>query len=115
MEEDATQLFIQLGDNLGLGDLSNGVPLIGVLMADKASNGGAVKRILRKAWEPFGEAKISVVKDKLLAITVELEVMAEKVLGSGPWAVIGYALSTHRLQDGMAIEEVDQHSITYWV
>lgn len=38
MEDDATRLVIQLEDNLGLGELRNGIPLIGVLIADKLPN-----------------------------------------------------------------------------
>ncbi|CAB4269696.1 unnamed protein product [Prunus armeniaca] len=65
MEDDATQLVIQLEDNLGLGEVRNGIPLIGVLMTDKFPNQGAIKGILRKSWEQMGEVKISVVKDNL--------------------------------------------------
>ncbi|CAL2226562.1 unnamed protein product [Prunus armeniaca] len=101
MEDDATRLVIQLEDNLG--ELRNGIPLIGVLMADKLPNRGAVEGILRKAWEPFGEVKISVVKDNLFAITVESEDMAGRILERGPWAVMGYAFSTHPWEEGMAI------------
>ncbi|CAB4316317.1 unnamed protein product [Prunus armeniaca] len=95
MEDDATQLVIQLEGNVGLGEVHNGIPLIGVLMADKLPNQGATKEILRKSWEQLGEAKILVVKDNLLAITVESEEMARRIIEGGPWAVMGYALSIH--------------------
>ncbi|KAH0972572.1 hypothetical protein GBA52_024728 [Prunus armeniaca] len=62
MEDDATQLVIQLEGNVGLGEVHNGIPLIGVLMADKLPNQGATKGILRKSWEQMGEAKILEVK-----------------------------------------------------
>ncbi|CAL8167512.1 unnamed protein product [Prunus armeniaca] len=90
MEDDATQLVIQLEDNLGLGEVHNGIPLIGVLMADKLPNHGATKGILRKSWEQMGEAKISIVKDNVLAITVESEEMAGRIIEGGPWAVMGF-------------------------
>ncbi|CAL8993014.1 unnamed protein product, partial [Prunus brigantina] len=80
MEDDATQLVIQLEDNLGLGEVRNGIPLIGILMADKFPNQGAIKGILRKSWEQMGEVKISVAKDNLLAITVESEEMVGRIL-----------------------------------
>ncbi|PQQ02386.1 uncharacterized protein Pyn_29889 [Prunus yedoensis var. nudiflora] len=80
MELEANQLVIQLEDSLQLGGVIAGVLLIGVLMADKAPNHRAVKRILRKSWEQFGEAKINIVKENLLAITVENEYMAIKLL-----------------------------------
>ncbi|CAL8161898.1 unnamed protein product [Prunus armeniaca] len=73
MEDDATQLVIQLEDNLGLREM--------------------------------GEVKISVVKDNLLAITVELEEMARRIIEGGLWAVMGYALSTHHWEERMAIVE----------
>ncbi|CAL9024313.1 unnamed protein product [Prunus brigantina] len=68
-------------------------------MADKLPNQGATKGISRKSWEQMGEAKISVVKDNLLAITVESEEMARRIIEGGPWAVMGYAFSIHHLDD----------------
>lgn len=82
------ELVIKLEESLGLSSLESGPKLIGAIIADKVPNRGAIKNILAKAWESFGEAKITYMKGNIFTILAQDEDMADKIIEEGPWSVL---------------------------
>lgn len=76
-------LALQLEDVLNVSNLEQGPKLLGVVIADRTPNRGAVKSILKTAWQELGEAKITWVKDNVFAITAQDDEMARKILDNG--------------------------------
>ncbi|KAL6286553.1 hypothetical protein ACE6H2_010943 [Prunus campanulata] len=109
------ELTIQLEESLGISSLENGPKLIGAVIANKMPNRGAIKNILKTAWQEFGEAKITWIRENLFAISVQDEDMARKILERGPWSVMRHCFSVRRWPLELAVEEIDTHLVPFWV
>lgn len=109
------ELVEHLEESLGISNLEEGPKLVGAVIAQKLPNKGAIKNILKAGWKDYGETKIFLVRDNLLAITVTDEGMANRILDNGPWSVMKCCFAVKRWPPAKAIEEVDMDLVPHWV
>ncbi|BFG26669.1 hypothetical protein CerSpe_129430 [Prunus speciosa] len=116
MERSTTdELILHLEESLDLTSINTGVQLVGCIIASKIPNIGAIKNILRKAWSPFGEVKISHVKDNIFSIVAPDDATAAQIVDSSPWSVMRHCFSVKLWPQDMAMEELPTHMVQYWV
>ncbi|CAL9010678.1 unnamed protein product, partial [Prunus brigantina] len=93
----------RLGDVYFYSEAHEASGLVGVLILNQT------------AWQEFGKAKITGIRENLFAITVQDEDLSGKILELGPWFVMRQCFSVKRWPLALAVEEIDTHLVPFWV
>ncbi|KAJ1420181.1 Zinc finger, CCHC-type [Sesbania bispinosa] len=89
--------------------------LLGRILSQKPLNRGAVKNILAKAWEGYGDFQIIDMGKNLFLFSFSDKKEALEIIKKGPWFIMGFLLSLQFWVPEAAIYEVDFDHISFWI
>ncbi|XP_050121457.1 uncharacterized protein LOC126599164 [Malus sylvestris] len=108
-------LVVHLEKSMDLSTMEQGIKLVGTALVNKTLNKWGVRNILKSAWQRWGDIKIKWVKDHTFVIKVNDEITAAKIIDQVPWAVMKQNFSVKRWPLELALEEIDLHTISFWI
>lgn len=96
-------------------DITEGIDLVGTLIADIEPGVGGIKAALMSIWRTLGQIRILRVKPNTYNLIVGTEKLARKLLSESPWNVKGYCFTIKHWPRYHSINDLDDKRATYWI
>ncbi|KAK4424810.1 hypothetical protein Salat_1674600 [Sesamum alatum] len=94
---------------------SEGLTIVGKVLADKQLNYGVVKSTFLKAWAPKGDVKVNFLEPNTFAFIFNLKDDAKKILELSPWSFRGHHVITKIWNPDQAFSELDFGKSEIWI
>ncbi|KAH7863674.1 hypothetical protein Vadar_020620 [Vaccinium darrowii] len=89
--------------------------LVGKILATKTLNKQGVQKIIERAWRTEEDFSISPWKDNIYAFGFKNEKDLSKIIGNGPWSVMGSLMVLRRWDSKKSFSELDFTFSPFWV
>lgn len=89
--------------------------LVGKILASKTLNKQGVQKIIERAWRTEEDFSISPWKDNIYAFGFKNEKDLSKIIGNGPWSVMGSLMVLRRWDSKKSFNELDFTFSPFWV